>query len=96
MAKMSNSNVPNLSDLALTISVLPAAVPAITELPADQSKHMGHSVDLRISRVIIMSSAKELAQPIYGKSFIKQRNKQTKDLYNGVEFYFLFFSQHTY
>lgn len=54
LAKMSNSNVPDFSDLALTISVLPAAVPAIFELPADQRKHRSDSVDLRISRVIIM------------------------------------------
>lgn len=41
MAKMLNSDVPDFSDLTLTISVLPATV--ITELSTNQNKHMRHS-----------------------------------------------------
>lgn len=41
VAKMLNSDVPDFSDLTLTISVLPATV--ITELSTNQNKHMRHS-----------------------------------------------------
>lgn len=50
----------------------------------------GIQLHSRINSDIIMWSAMELAQPIY-KSFVKEQNKQAKDLYNGVRFCFLFF-----
>lgn len=47
LAKTFDSNVPGISELVLTIAILPATVPVITELSTNRNKYTRHSVTFK-------------------------------------------------